>query len=198
MILKIVLHDRLGFSNIIVPSQSSVLSSWIIRKRSGQGIVRENKSRALSIAHYGAANQRGLVGAGGGARREANEAVIKKSSTMWNSSLRTASGTNTDVQRRALYLRAFKFWPIRIHFERGQAVIYACGTCGSRSRRGNNSRARGQEERSGSSGVTKRGIERRARERKRERGGREREREKEKYALQYNKIVRQSLIIRQN
>lgn len=100
---------------------------------------------------------------------------------MWNSSLRTASGTNTDVQRRALYLRAFKFWPIRIHFERGQAVIYACGTCGSRSRRGNNSRARGQEERSGSSGVTKRGIERRARERKRERGGRERERGGERY-----------------
>lgn len=59
MILKISLHDMLGFSNIIVLSQSSLLSSWIIRKCSGRGIVRENKSRALSIARHGAANQRG-------------------------------------------------------------------------------------------------------------------------------------------
>lgn len=90
MIPKIALHDRLGFPNIIVLSQSFALSSWIIRKRGGRGIVRENKSRALSIARYGAAYQRGLVGARGGekerrgrgARSEANGAVIKKSGTM--------------------------------------------------------------------------------------------------------------------
>lgn len=70
MIPKIALHDRLGFPNIIVLSQSFALSSWIIRKRGGRGIVRENKSRALSIARYGAAYQRGLVGARGGREGE--------------------------------------------------------------------------------------------------------------------------------
>ena len=39
---------------------------------------------------------------------------------------------------------AFKFCAIRIHFERGQAVICACGACGSRRPgRGNNSRVKG-------------------------------------------------------
>lgn len=41
------------------------------------------------------------------------------------------------------HLRAFKFCAIRIHFERGQAVIYACGACGSRPWRGNNSSVKG-------------------------------------------------------
>lgn len=73
----------------------------------------------------------------------------------------SAAGTSTRALRRTLYLRAFKFWPIRIHFERGQAVIYACGACGSRPRRGEATPGRGKreeerEERSGSSGVAER------------------------------------------
>lgn len=48
----------------IVPSQSSLLSTEIIRKRGGRGIVRENKSRALSITRYGAAYQRSRWGHG--------------------------------------------------------------------------------------------------------------------------------------
>lgn len=97
-----------------------------------------------------------------------------------------------DVQRRTLYLRAFKFWPIRIHFERGQAVIYACGACGSRPRGEVTPGREKREERNGSSGAAKRGIEReikRRRERRRERrkrsgwkgiknGPREKERER--------------------
>lgn len=45
---------------------------------------------------------------------------------------------------RAIYIpeRDFKFCAIRIHFERGQAVIYACRACSLDPWRGNNSRVK--------------------------------------------------------
>lgn len=62
--------------------------------------------------------------------------------------------------------RDFKFCAIRIHFERGQAVIYACRACSLGPWRGNNSRVKevgdgGRErerERDGETEVEKRGT----------------------------------------
>lgn len=89
-------------------------------------------------------------------------AMVIKNRTQRNSCLRTLdifpvrtrlhvwSVRVPRVQMRAdarttytFHLRAFKFCAIRIHFERGQAVIYACGACGSRPWRGNNSSVKG-------------------------------------------------------
>lgn len=159
---EIALHDELAFPSMgrSLSHRNRLYCRSIIRKRSGQGIVRENKSRALSITRYGATYQRSRWARGCAEWREWGS--DKKSSAMWDSSLRPGRArARRYVQRRTLYLRAFKFWPIRIHFERGQAVIYACGACGSRPRRGEVTRGREErEERNGSSSVTKRGIER--------------------------------------
>lgn len=124
--------------------------------------VCENKSRALSITRYGAAYQRNRWARGCAEWREqGSDKKIERDVEFFSSRTADRDEHALDVQRRTLYLRAFKFWPIRIHFERGQAVIYAYeGLRFSAPARRSNPRVGETRGRNGSFGVTERGIER--------------------------------------